>query len=271
MKIIENFKNTIYWIYNYILIIIFNKKNGGFKIPKKYKLEFTDSFNKYTDENWYKRQYFGHINVAYHWQYFSEDNVEFSEDGLKLFQNYNPRTVEYWDGKTYNTKFDVGCLNSKKLFKYGLFEFDIELPKGCGLWPAVWLTGYESWPPEIDLIEAYSDIKGNWNNDLKTNAFYDMVDNVHDIKARKSIPIKNKNVYNTLNIKLLWEEDRIVYYYNNYKVREIKDKSILKWYKNINMYVVLNTAVRDGFYDIIDKEKESTFIVKKFNYFKIKD
>jgi beta-glucanase (GH16 family) len=43
-------------------------------------------------------------------------------------------------------------------FTYGQVEFQARAPRGRGLWPALWLLpGNESWPPEIDIMEAHGE------------------------------------------------------------------------------------------------------------------
>jgi Beta-glucanase/Beta-glucan synthetase len=46
---------------------------------------------------------------------------------------------------------------TSKIFKqqYGYFEIRSKMPNSTGTWPAFWLTGTQSWPPEIDIYEWY--------------------------------------------------------------------------------------------------------------------
>lgn len=48
---------------------------------------------------------------------------------------------------------DAGNDNDKSGFLYGMFEIRCKLPKKNGQYPAFWLTGNNSWPPEIDVFE----------------------------------------------------------------------------------------------------------------------
>ncbi|MFD8500663.1 family 16 glycosylhydrolase [Amycolatopsis sp. NPDC059657] len=43
---------------------------------------------------------------------------------------------------------------------------DFQAPSGRGTWPAFWLTGANSWPPESDILEFKGDAR-NWFNTYK--------------------------------------------------------------------------------------------------------
>jgi beta-glucanase (GH16 family) len=53
--------------------------------------------------------------------------------------------------------YTSGMISSQPSFSqlYGYFEAGVKLPRGKGLWPAVWMLPADlSWPPEIDLMES---------------------------------------------------------------------------------------------------------------------
>ena len=85
-------------------------------------------------------------------------------------------------------------ITTRKAFGFGTYQWKVTLPKGVGLWPAVWFSGEITWPPEIDVIEAYSDSKGNWSNPLNTNVHIGSNGENHkQVGARRHGSYINKN------------------------------------------------------------------------------
>ncbi len=73
--------------------------------------------------------------------------------------------IHYHSG-TVNTKFHV-LINDQ--FPNYEIKGDFQVPSGTGTWPAFWLTGVNSWPPESDIME----FKGNsncWQNTFRTSS-----------------------------------------------------------------------------------------------------
>lgn len=86
---------------------------------------------------------------------------------------YNPFSIE--DGKlvitaeriadpsaaTKHYDFTSGMISTQSSFwqTYGYFEITAQLPEQAGTWPAFWMLPVDnSWPPELDILEAYGDI-----------------------------------------------------------------------------------------------------------------
>ena len=53
----------------------------------------------------------------------------------------------------------MSCTNK---FKHGTFEIEAKLPNGLNLWPAFWMWSWDTWPPEIDVFEGYSEKNPNY-------------------------------------------------------------------------------------------------------------
>ncbi|MGZ6011852.1 MAG: glycoside hydrolase family 16 protein, partial [Caulobacteraceae bacterium] len=64
-----------------------------------------------------------------------------------------PKVQAEIGGRPYTS----GLISSQPSFAqaYGYFEAKVKLPKGKGLWPAVWMLPADfGWPPEIDIMES---------------------------------------------------------------------------------------------------------------------
>ena len=87
--------------------------------------------------------------------------------------------------------------------------------EGSNLWPAIWLTNSDTWPPEIDVLEGYSNSKGKWGMRLNTNLHLgDTDDNHYQTKAMSHGWLVDK--LTSINLKLIWTTTSIEIYYNDF-------------------------------------------------------
>ena len=157
----------------------------------------------------------------------------------------------------------VGIVVSRESFKYGIFEWNIKLPIGPQLWPAIWLSCRDSWPPEIDILEGYSDSSSKYGRNLNTNIHCGSNPNSHyGIGANRHGLFINDN--NTLNLVCHWTKDFIKIYYNGFLCRVLTNPKDLEWFYNKNMLVIMNTALRTEVNSIVDS---TPLIILNFKYY----
>ena len=96
------------------------------------------------------------IHPGQPWMWYDSEMTTVDENGiLTLYAEKKPKDIKYWDGTTYHATYAVGTIRSVNGFGYGRYSCDIQLPDGNNCWPSFWLTGFSSWPPEIDIMEAF--------------------------------------------------------------------------------------------------------------------
>jgi beta-glucanase (GH16 family) len=221
------------------------------------KLKFTDDFNTFNTDVWRIGQPWGVFHPGSLYQYYGEDSVYVKDGQLILTQTYSPKEFTLADGSKVTIPYSVGLVSSNLPFGYGFYEFEVSLPIGKGLWPAVWFNGIDNWPPEIDVVEAYSDESGKYSNRLQTNCFFG------PSTGSKMLGPRNNPVHDPLarlKMSCWWTKDFIKLYYNGYLVRVVTSKEVLKWFTDQRMSIVLNNAIRQEYSDSI-KEQTSYFII----------
>jgi beta-glucanase (GH16 family) len=190
-------------------------------------------------------------------EYYKEENA-YIENGKLIIE----AKVEETSDDTGNYEFTSAKLKTDGLFskKYGKFEIRAKLPKGQGLWPAIWLLPqdnvYGGWAAsgEIDIMEAAGSnpyaiggaihYGGEWPNNVFSAKKYEFKDGEE---------ITDFHVYG-----LEWEPGEIRFYVDGYNYYTVND-----WYSkgqntaanytypapfDQEFYLILNLAV-GGWYD----------------------
>ena len=287
---VESFKNLVNCLKAYGRILGFNKGvTTKIHPPLGYTQVFYDGFtSKLNRNNWRYGQPWGDFHPGSLHQYYDTDGTlsYVSPSGLilelrKIPKSYKKSEIPEWRKspsmpEEFTIPVGVGFVSSKDSWRYGWFEALIKLPNGQSYWPAFWLTGENGWPPEIDILEAYSEIGPSYEGKLLFNKFFKKKDvkiqpNLHYGK----IELNNKRDYGSYNAPVHlctervvqyvchWESDFIKIYYDGILVMETRNQEVLKWFneKYKRMYVCLNHGLHQ---DHTENPKESCMIVRSF-------
>ena len=224
------------------------------------------------------------------WMWYSDDCAVINDNGdMELIIKKNPKKVKYWDGTEYCPKYAVGTIRSVQSFDYGTFSAEIMCPEGFNLWPSFWLTGSEAWPPEIDIMEAWSEdddyfkwtiaqfpyIMPSWRT--TTNVHYNKVNRKGELEktsiGSRNVPWCKQHGDPTsrfIKYECAWEPDRIEIKANGRVVRTVSKKVANMLTENIKddrgheMDVIFNLWIEDP--DRYRVEQYSSMIVRSFKY-----
>ncbi len=132
-------------------------------------------------------------------------------------------------------------------FKYGRIEARAQLPKGRGVWPAIWTLGtsYQStlkWPQcgEIDIMEYVGFMPDVIHTTVHTGAY----NHRQDTEKGKQTPAKNiSQTYNVYAIE--WSPEKIDFFFNEEKVFTFANehKGHDEWPYDEPEYLLLNLAI----------------------------
>lgn len=220
---------------------------------------------------WLTQERWGQIHPGKTFTWYDETAVSIDKDNyLHLKTHYNPK---YFPDLNVTSNVGVGFVSCTTKFKHGTYEIEAKLPQGKQLWPAFWMWSFDSWPPEIDVFEAYSNNKGsyftldfNFKNGLNiwhvaTNAWWkDGNSNIQLGGQNGWFGFKNPAT-NFIKYKLEWLPTALKFYYNEKLVRKITDKNVIEQCNNTTMNVILNNSLREP-----DDNTNSDFVIKYFKY-----
>jgi len=227
---------------------------------------------------WLNRERWGRIHPDSPRMWNDPNAVEIRDGMLVLKTQKSPMTFVI-DGKTVTTNTGIGLVSNKTKFGHGYFEIEAKLPTGKHLWPAFWMWSFDSWPPEIDIFEAYTNNKKGYFKLFPAKwwrflSFWNVQTNVHfgfEKDGTKSsdggktfwMGFKNPRKH-FIKYGCLWTPNEIEFYYNNRKVYTVNDPEIMKYFENTKMNVIINNGV--DYESDKDNPAKSEFIIKYFTY-----
>lgn len=268
MNFIKDTLNRYYLdIKNNIRFFLKIKKYGNelLFIKKDYKLIFEDNFKSDVTDNWiYGESWW---NQPYHpgdlKQWFDKNMVKTTEDGLVLSTIKKPRYFKEIDTIIPTA---IGNVQSKNGFYHGLYVFEAKLPKGKFLWPSIWLSGIKTWPPEIDILECWSQSDSNYkkHKNFTTNLHFTNNKGIKDHYGSYRHPMSLNSMENFIEYALLWDENKIEIFYNGYKVFKSSNKNIMNNLNSQEMRIILNNGISS--YE--STETKTDFIIKNVKFFK---
>lgn len=220
---------------------------------------------------WLTQERWGQIHPGKNFTWYDETAVSIDENNyLHLKTQYNPK---FFPELNVTSNNGIGLVSCTTKFGHGTYEIEAKLPSGKYLWPAFWMWSFDSWPPEIDVFEAYSNKYGSYFNiDLSlkgglgiwhvaTNVWWKDKDSDIQLGGQNSwFGLKNP-AKNFIKYKLIWTNDSIKFYYNEKLVRNVTDKKVLDQCNNTTMNVILNNSLIQE-----DLKTNSDFVIKYFTY-----
>jgi hypothetical protein len=257
--------------------------------PEEYREVFVDEFNTPLNaEEWRYGLAWGNFHPQNLHQYYDYDGTlsYTSHQGLVLELRKSPKTYKKSDlpewlrtpqmPDEFTIPVGVGYVSTKKFWQYGWFEAWIQLPEGQSYWPAFWLTGQNGWPPEIDILEAYSQKGPKYeeksllgigkkvpNQKIQPNLHYGKVEGgTKKDYGAYDVPVASCTE-RFVQYVCHWERDFIRIYYDGLLILEVTDPKILKEFsgEKDQMYVIFNHGLHQ---DFPEDPRESAMLVREF-------
>ena len=68
----------------------------------------------------------------------------------------------YFENPIFTIDYNGGAVFSKESWHKGWFEIELKAPVNKHLWTGIWMEGTQHWPPEIDLVEHFTEDDDHW-------------------------------------------------------------------------------------------------------------
>ncbi|MGM5469559.1 family 16 glycosylhydrolase [Flavobacteriaceae bacterium LMO-SS05] len=166
-------------------------------------------------------------------------------------KDFNASAIK--DLAKYKTKIDSAQYTSARIkteglaeWKYGRIEVSAKLPKGRGMWPAIWMLGENrkeiGWPEcgEIDIMEHVGYNNDSIHGTIHTKAYNHMI----GTQKGKTIFIDKPN--DTFHVFAIeWTPEKIDFILDGVVYNHIKNehKTTAEWPFDQKFYLILNVAV----------------------------
>nr|WP_047168727.1 family 16 glycosylhydrolase [Sphingomonas sp. Y57] len=139
-------------------------------------------------------------------------------------------------GALWNYDYMSGAITTRDVWSqtYGYFEARLDLPAEKGAWPAFWLMPADgSWPPEIDIMEAYG-------NEQTLQTLHTKETGAHTQSYTKNFVDGATSGMHSYG--LLWTEDSLTWYIDGTAVKTAPTPDDM----HKPFYMILNLAVTSG-------------------------
>ena len=226
-----------------------NIPTRGYSTPKTYagyKMVWADEFDStaLNPNNWV------HELGASGWgnnelQYYREENTTVADGHLVITAK-----AQKFGSSNYTSSRIIS--KGKKAFKFGRVDIRAALPKGQGLWPALWMLGTNissvPWPAcgEIDIME----LAGRLPNRVSAAVHYGANVAQHQYKTGVRYLPGNANFQDEFHVfTLIWKENLLEFYVDDEKFHSITpadlDGAVYPF--NKTFFFIMNVAVGGNF------------------------
>lgn len=175
-------------------------------------------------------------------QYYTEKQLENAE--VKNGFLHINAIKKSFEGSEYTSARLVS--KNKGDWKYGRFEIRAKMPKGRGVWPAIWMLPtdwkYGDWPVsgEIDIMEFVGYVPDSIYGTVHTGAYN------HSIGTQKGKSVYRNDLSDAFHVYTLeWDENNISIFIDDEKYFSFANekKSEQEWPFDQQFHLLLNMAV----------------------------
>lgn len=207
-------------------------------LPDPTKWSYEEGFIRNNENQYYTRARSENVSV--------KDGILTITGRKEQYRNaaYKPGS-DNWKTKDEFASYTSACLHTKSTFTftYGKVEVKARLPKGKGVWPAIWTLGsnvYEvDWPTsgEIDIMEHV----GKEPDTIHTNIHYASPSDGRHTQHQKKRDILG--IYDDFQVySMEWDEKKIVIFVNSVALNTF-DVQLAGDIYNKSQYLLLNLAL----------------------------